>query len=145
MQYYDYSTEQYAVRESKIWIALPDGGVMGEEDFKKRWCVNCVSKDFTMKNKLERWRGRMYSGMKVIVVDVSKSPNEIQGHIYKALAVHDCGQVPSPYWMWFLVHGCFHCQYLAHFLFDQGSVLGKTLKMWEETRISWVRCVKIIY
>lgn len=36
--------------------------------------------------------------MKVFAVDVSKSPNEIQG-IYKALAVDNPGQVPSPYWM----------------------------------------------
>lgn len=27
--------EQYAVGESKMWIALPDGGIMAEEDFKK--------------------------------------------------------------------------------------------------------------
>lgn len=28
--------EQYAVRESEMWIALPDGEIMAEEDFKKR-------------------------------------------------------------------------------------------------------------
>lgn len=52
-----------------------------------------------MKNRLKRQKRRTYSGMKVFAVVVSKSPNEIQGHIYKALAVDDPGQVPSPYWM----------------------------------------------
>lgn len=52
-----------------------------------------------MKNRLKRQRKRVYSGMKVIVAGISKSPNEIQGHIYKALAVDDHEQVPSPYWM----------------------------------------------
>lgn len=72
---------------------------MVEEGFTETSCLNIVFKDFTVKNTLKRGRGtKCTAGMNAIVADVSESLNERRGHIYKALAVDDPGQVTSPHW-----------------------------------------------